>query len=216
MFSDNVLLKDDINIPVCYDNLLNKFYNLTLKYGQINYESYNKSDFKQNNKMLSINKKDSEKKYNDVVSEEYIKNNSDKKFGLETCTFKNKYIYRLLEEDRDNKQYTKLILCYKSGLKYGYIDEGKLSVVGRNNYYIVDEVNNLKILQKYLSLNFVELINQSLKFNSNFVDNIIWNFIPNILNFEEIRDVDVNDIDNDFINKLFKLTNDEIKIVNKQ
>lgn len=216
VFGDYVLLNDKNNIPVCYDNILNKLYNLTLKYGQINYVSYNKSDFKQNNKLLSINKKDCDKTINDVVDEEYIKNHKNKNYGLETYTFKTKYIYRLLDEDRDNKKYTKLILCYKSGLKYGYIDDGNLSVVGRNNYYIVDNIDNLKILQKYLNLNFVELINQSLKFNSNFVDKIIWEFIPNILNFDEIKNIkDVNEITNEFINKLFNFTEDENKIINK-
>ena len=97
----------------------------------------------------------------------------------------------------------------KTNLKYTFIDEkGNYSLVGTHKYYIIDKIENLKKIEKYFKFKIIHLINWSFKYSGNFVEDFVWNYIPNIL---KINDGNISE--NDFY-KLLKLTKDEIEIIN--
>ena len=66
------------------------------------------------------------------------------------------------------------------------------------------------MIKRYLEFNIFELLNQSLKFNSNFVDITIWDFIPNILNIKDFDKMSEQEF-----YKFIGLNTDKINIINK-
>ena len=66
------------------------------------------------------------------------------------------------------------------------------------------------MIKRYLEFNIFELLNQSLKFNSNFVDITIWDFIPNILNIKDFDKMSEQEF-----YKFIGLNTGEINIINK-
>ena len=192
LYKDKVLLNKDITTPLCYDTIINKLLILCNKYGLIKYYSYNKKSDNSNKVLQS-------------------KLNKNKVYGLETYTFKDGYIFKELTEKQDIINKPKLLLCYKSSLYNGLIDNGKYGICGRNNFYILnDNLEDLKVIKRYLEFKIFELLNQSLKYNSNFVDITIWDFIPNILNVKSYDKITEN-----IFYKMLNLTNDEINVIKK-
>jgi len=174
LYKDKVLLNKQITTPLYYDTIINKLLILCNKYGLIKYYSYNKKS-DNSNKILQS------------------KLNKNKIYGLETYTFKDEYIFKELIEKQDIINKPKLLLCYKSSLHNGLIDNGKYGICWRNNFYILnDNLDDLKFIKRYLEFKIFELLNQSLKYNSNFVDITIWDFIPNILNVKSYDKITEN------------------------
>lgn len=103
----------------------------------------------------------------------------------------------------------KIIFCHKSSLRNSFIDYGQFGILGENSFILDENEENLKLIKKYLEFKIFELLNKSLKYNCNYVDRTIWNFIPNILNINKSKNIN-NEID--FYN-LLNLTFEEINII---
>ncbi len=166
-YKDIVILNKTINTPLGYDNIFNKLLILVKKYGKIN--AYH-NNIKSSSKLLKL--KDLKK---------------NKIYGVEKYTIKDGIEFKELKSLFDNQNKSKLILANRMTLKYGFIDylngKGQYGISGRNNFYILDDnYNNLLKIKEYLESPLISLINYSLKYNGDFTETFIWDFIPDIRN----------------------------------
>ena len=197
-YYDKIILNPNYNIPLFNDKFFIKILNICNKYGTIKYNNYNKK-YVEGIKIYSPSL--------DNISQ-------NKCYAIETYTKSKGYLYKEINKEKykdiDIINKPKLILCHKSSLKYGYIDSGKYGISGRNNFYILnDNINDLKIIKKYLEFNIFEMFNKSLKYNDNYVDNLIWNYIPDILKIENYDKL----TEDDFYN-LCSFTEEEKEYIN--
>ena len=188
---DKVKIVNNYTNPMCFDNIIYKLYTLTKQTGKFNV--LHDCIKEKNNKEYTLNEL-----------------NKNKLYGINSYLIKeNKFMFKEVNTPHKNHNKSKIIMPNKTNLKYTFLDEkGNYSLVGTHKYYIIDKIENLKKIEKYFKFKIIHLINWSFKYSGNFVEDFVWNYIPNIL---KINDGNISE--NDFY-KLLKLTKDEINLIN--
>lgn len=109
-------------------------------------------------------------------------------------------------------QQTKLVLPHKM---YGfpYLDkEGSYGICNRDNYVIMDNMDNLNIIKEFLSTKTALYIYESTRYRMKYLEKYAFEFIPNILNMSDlIKNRPLND---DNIGLYFGFDTDDIKNIN--
>ena len=183
---------------------LNNNYSLPLGYFNI-FNKLNKFINENNLKLEYFNKvvKGEDKKY--IIND--INNiNINDNYGIDTYTLKDGYVYKKMIKKHIDTDKRKLIICNKRSFKGCFIDNGNIGLVGTDKFYILG--NNLELLLKIFNFKFINLITEFTKYRQDFINNEVFNFIP------DIRKLNIKDITEEKLYKLLNLTEDEINIIN--
>jgi len=176
-------------IPTESINMMKKIFEFTKKYGALQ------------NKYSSCRNK---KEVSDTKSSEY-------KYPIINITYGNIGIkYSKINNNKTNEK--KLVLSNCSMGYPIYDNTGLLYASSSDNYLIYSNNNEyeLKQIQNYLYTNILFYLINITKTRQNFFDNKIFSIIPDITKITKEKD-----ITDDFLIKLFKLTTNDIKCLEK-
>jgi len=115
-------------------------------------------------------------------------------------------VKKAIEEHPDTTN-TKIIIANKASFAGAFIDNGTLSLTGNHKFYILGD--KLELIIKMLSFKIVDIIAHYTKYGQDFLDNESFTYLP------DIRKLKIKDIDEKHFYKLIGLTQDEIKLVDK-
>ena len=72
----------------------------------------------------------------------------------------------------------KLIIANKATFDGAFIDEGKLSLTGNHKFYILGD--NLELIKKMLGFSVIKLLNNSIRYAMNFLEDAVFDYIPDL------------------------------------
>ena len=187
-------INNNHSLPFAYFKIFDKLFNITKKYGKFNILNKKIKGIGDKIEINKINKKE----INNYGIDTYLdKPNKEKQKGILVKKINKNDII----EEHKNK---KIIIANKSKLKYSIIDTVGYNICGNDNLYIINNnEDELKIIFDYFNSSLINFICKNMKYRGQFIEIFTFDFISNILNFEN----GLNDI-----LKLFN--NDEIKIIN--
>ena len=123
--------------------------------------------------------------------------------AIDTFTIKEGILVKKATEQHPDANKRKLIIANKRGFDGAFIDEGKLSLTGNHEFYILGD--KLEVVKKLLEFDISSVISDYLKYGQSFLDNGAFTYIP------DIRKLGIQDITEDEFYKLIGFTRQEIK-----
>ena len=128
-------------------------------------------------------------------------------YAVDTYTISEGILVKKANELHPDANKRKLIIANKRGFKGAFIDEGRLSLTGTEKIYILGD--NLELILKIMNFGISNMICDYTKYRMSFLEKEVCNYIP------DIRKLDMKDIDEKQFYKLIGLTQDEIKLFDK-
>jgi hypothetical protein len=187
--TSNEYLNKNYSIPLAYHSIFNKLINF----------------IETNNLKLEYSTK--------TVKSTGIKTKIPAKYKLEdmlaidTYTIKDGLMVKKMTEKHPDMETKKLIISNKSSFTGAFIDNGKLGLTGSDKTYIIGD--NLELILKMLKFKISDIISHFTKYRQDFLEKEVYSYLP------DIRKLGIKDIDEKQFYKLIKLTEDEIKLFNK-
>jgi hypothetical protein len=182
-------LNPKYSIPLAYHGIFNKLINF----------------IETNNLRLEFNTK--------TVKSTGTKTKIPSKYELEdmlavdTYTIKEGILVKKASDVHPDANKRKLIIANKASFNGAFIDEGKLSLTGNHKFYILGD--NLDLIMKMMSYKIVDIVGHYTKYGQDFLDNDAFMYLP------DIRKLKIEDINEENFYKLIGLTQDEIKLFEK-
>lgn len=127
--------------------------------------------------------------------------------AIDTYTIKEGIMIKKASETHPDANKRKLIIANKASFTGAFIDDGKLSLTGNHKFYIIGD--KLELIMKMLSYKIIDIIGHYTKYGQDFLDNEAFTYLP------DIRKLGIEDIDENKLYKLIGLTQDEIKLFDK-
>ncbi len=127
--------------------------------------------------------------------------------AVDTYTIKEGIMIKKTNEIHTDADKRKLIIANKASFNGAFIDDGKLSLTGNHKFYIIGD--KLELIMKMLNYKIIDIIGHYTKYGQDFLDNEAFAYLP------DIRKLEIEDIDENKFYKLIKLTQDEIKLFDK-
>ena len=127
--------------------------------------------------------------------------------AIDTYTIKYGLMVKKLEEEHPDMNKKKLIIANKSSFTGAFIDDGKLGLTGSDKTYIIGD--NLEIILKMLKFKISDIISHFTKYRQDFLEKEVYTYLP------DIRKLGIEDINEKQFYKLIGLTQDEIKLFDK-
>ena len=187
-------LNNNYSLPLGYFNIFNKLNSFIIN-NNLKLEFKNKV-VKSEDKKIIINNLNNIK----------LKDN----YGINTYTLDKGYEFKKMLKKHADSDKTKLIIPNKCSFKGCFIDNGNIGLVGTHKYYILGD--NLEILLNMLNYKFINLICEYTKYSQDFVDNEVFNFIPDI---RKLKNINYDNLTEEYFYNLVGFNKDEIKIINK-
>ena len=187
--TSNEYLNKDYSIPLAYHSIFNKLINF-IETNNLKLEYSNKTVKSTGTKT----KIPSKYKLEDMLA-------------IDTYTIKEGIMIKKASETHIDANKRKLIIANKSSFNGAFIDDGKLSLTGNHKFYIIGD--NLDLIMKMLSYKIIDIIGHYTKYGQDFLDNEAFTYLP------DIRKLEIKDIDEKTFYKLIGLTQDEIKLFDK-
>ena len=116
------------------------------------------------------------------------------KLNVTTYTIKEGLKVKRSNELHKDANKRKLIIANKRKIIGIFIDESKLGLATNHKYYILGE--NLELIKKILSFNFIKIVNSMTKYEMDFVNKEAFSYIP------DLRKLNINDISEEDFYKL--------------
>jgi hypothetical protein len=180
----NVYLSFNHSIPLCYHSIFNKLTRFIEKHNL--HLEYKTKTVKSVNPQIKIP----------------INITVDDMWAVDTFTIKDGLIVKKATEMHPDANKKKIIISNKSSLRGSFIDEGILGLTGNHKFYILGQ--QLNLIYKLLNFKIIDIICQYTKYGQDFLDNEIFNFIP------DIRKLNLNDITEESFYQLIELSFEEI------
>ncbi len=187
--TSNEYLNKDYSIPLAYHSIFNKLINF-IETNNLKLE-YSTKTVKSTGTKTKI---PSKYKLEDMLA-------------IDTYTIKEGIMIKKTAETHPDANKRKLIIANKASFNGAFIDEGKLSLTGNHKFYIIGD--KLEIIIKMLSYKIIDIIGHYTKYGQDFLDNEAFTYLP------DIRKLGMEDIDEKQFYKLIGLTQDEIKLFDK-
>uniref|UniRef100_A0A6C0EB34 site-specific DNA-methyltransferase (adenine-specific) n=1 Tax=viral metagenome TaxID=1070528 RepID=A0A6C0EB34_9ZZZZ len=127
--------------------------------------------------------------------------------AVDTYTIKEGIMIKKTTEMHPDADKRKLIIANKASFNGAFIDDGKLSLTGNHKFYILGD--DLELILKMLKYKIIDIISHYTKYGQDFLDNEAFTYLP------DIRKLGTKDIDEKQFYKLIGLTQDEIKLFDK-
>ena len=182
-------LNKDYSIPLAYHSIFNKL---------IDYIEKNNCNLEYNTKTI---------KSSGAKIKLPNKYNFEDMYAIDTYTINEGILVKKAIEMHPDMKKCKLIISNKRGFNGAFIDDGKLSLTGTEKIYILGE--NLELILKIMKFKISNLICDYTKYRMSFLEKEVCNYIP------DIRKLGIKDIDEKQFYKLIGLTQDEIKLFDK-
>jgi hypothetical protein len=182
-------LNKDYSIPLAYHSIFNKLINF-IETKNLKLE-YSTKTIKSTGTKTKI---PSKYKLEDMLA-------------IDTYTIKEGIMIKKASETHPDANKRKLIIANKASFNGAFIDEGKLSLTGNHKFYIIGD--KLELIMKMLSYKIIDIIGHYTKYGQDFLDNEAFTYLP------DIRKLGIEDIDENKLYKLIGLTQDEIKLFDK-
>jgi len=187
--TSNEYLNKDYSIPLAYHSIFNKLINF-IETKNLKLEFSNKTV-----KSTGVKTKiPSKYKLEDMLA-------------IDTYTIKEGLMVKKITEKHPDMDKRKLIIANKSSFAGAFIDEGKLGLTGSDKTYIIGD--NLELIQKMLKFKISDIISHFTKYRQDFLEKEVYTYLP------DIRKLGIEDIDEKQFYKLIGLTQDEIKLFDK-
>ena len=189
----NFTLYKNIPIPLKFPSIVNKFLIMVRKYGHI--------------QVVKTNPLNSKIKLFDNFSQEH------EKINIQTCKLaKDKTPYLSFKYSYDNLPYSntpKLIMAHKMyGFPY-YDASGVYGISSRDNYLIINKTHDeFLLLKHFLSNELILFVFETTRYRMRYLEKYAFEYIPD---FTKIHNIDFKTN----IYKLFDITNEERKYINK-
>ena len=187
--TSNEYLNKDYSIPLAYHSIFNKLINF-IETKNLKLE-YSTKTVKSTGTKTKI---PSKYKLEDMLA-------------IDTYTIKEGIMIKKVSETHPDANKRKLIIANKASFTGAFIDDGKLSLTGNHKFYIIGD--KLELIMKMLSYKIIDIIGHYTKYGQDFLDNEAFTYLP------DIRKLDIEDIDEKKLYKLIGLTQDEIKLFDK-
>ena len=187
--TSNEYLNKDYSIPLAYHSIFNKLINF-IETNNLKLE-YSTKTVKSTGTKTKI---PSKYKLEDMLA-------------IDTYTIKEGIMIKKASETHPDSNKRKLIIANKSSFAGAFIDEGKLGLTGSDKTYIIGD--NLELIQKMLKFKISDIISHFTKYRQDFLEKEVYTYLP------DIRKLGIEDIDEKKLYKLIGLTQDEIKLFDK-
>jgi hypothetical protein len=187
--TSNEYLNKDYSIPLAYHSIFNKLINF-IETKNLKLE-YNTKTVKSTGTKTKI---PSKYKLEDMLA-------------IDTYRIKDGLMVKKITEKHPDMDKRKLIIANKSSFAGAFIDEGKLGLTGSDKTYIIGD--NLELIQKMLKFKISDIISHFTKYRQDFLEKEVYTYLP------DIRKLGIEDIDEKKLYKLIGLTQDEIKLFDK-
>jgi len=187
--TSNEYLNKDYSIPLAYHSIFNKLINF-IETKNLKLE-YSTKTVKSTGTKTKI---PSKYKLEDMLA-------------IDTYTIKEGIMIKKTSETHPDANKKKLIIANKASFTGAFIDDGKLSLTGNHKFYIIGD--KLELIMKMLSYKIIDIIGHYTKYGQDFLDNEAFTYLP------DIRKLGIKDIDEKKLYKLIGLTQDEIKLFDK-
>lgn len=187
--TSNEYLNKDYSIPLAYHSIFNKLINF-IETKNLKLE-YSTKTVKSTGTKTKI---PSKYKLEDMMA-------------IDTYTIKEGIMIKKASEIHPDANKKKIIIANKASFTGAFIDDGKLSLTGNHKFYIIGD--KLELIMKMLSYKIIDIIGHYTKYGQDFLDNEAFTYLP------DIRKLDIQDIDEKQFYKLIGLTQDEIKLFDK-
>jgi hypothetical protein len=187
--TSNEYLNKDYSIPLAYHSIFNKLINF-IETKNLKLE-YSTKTVKSTGTKTKI---PSKYKLEDMLS-------------IYTYTIKEGIMIKKASETHPDANKRKLIIANKASFNGAFIDECKLSLTGNHKFYIIGD--KLELIMKMLSYKIIDIIGHYTKYGQDFLDNEAFTYLP------DIRKLEIKDINELEFYKLIGLTQDEIKLFDK-
>ena len=128
-------------------------------------------------------------------------------YSVETYRIKDGIQVKKMISVHPHQKDNKLIIANKASYTGCFIDNGRLGLSGNDKFYILDTVQNLQKIQKYLLSNLGSITSHFTKYRQDFLDECSFDFVPN-----------VGEIDYETLDELYHLigfSNEEIECIQK-
>jgi hypothetical protein len=182
-------LDPQYSIPLAYHNIFNKLINF----------------IETNNLKLEYNTKTV--KSMGIKTKIPLKYNVEDMLAIDTFTIKDGLMVKKACEKHPDINKRKLIIANKSSFIGAFIDDGKLGLTGSDKTYIIG--NNLELILKMLKFKICDIISHFTKYRQDFLEKEVYTYLP------DIRKLGIEDIDEKQFYKIIGLTQDEIKLFDK-
>jgi len=187
--TSNEYLNKDYSIPLAYHSIFNKLINFI------------------ETKNLKLEYSTKTVKSTGTKTKIHSKYKLEDMLAIDTYTLKEGIMIKKTTETHPDANKRKLIIANKSSFNGAFIDEGKLSLTGNHKFYIIGD--KLELIIKMLSYKIIDIIGHYTKYGQDFLDNEAFTYLP------DIRKLGIEDIDEKQFYKLIGLTQDEIKLFDK-
>jgi hypothetical protein len=127
--------------------------------------------------------------------------------AIDTYTIKEGLMVKNITEKHPDMNKRKLIIANKSSFAGAFIDDGKLGLTGSDKTYIIGD--NLELIQKMLKFKISDIISHFTKYRQDFLEKEVYTYLP------DIRKLGIEDINEKQFYKLIGLTQNEIKLFDK-
>ena len=122
-------------------------------------------------------------------------------WAVDTFTLKDGIIVKRASEKHPDMEKRKLIIANKRGFRGAFIDNGRLSLVGSDKFYILGD--DLESIQRFMTFDISVMISDFLKYRQSFLEKEVFNYIP------DIRKMGLQNIKEDAFYDLIGLTQEE-------
>ena len=187
--TSNEYLNKDYSIPLAYHSIFNKLINF-IETKKLKLE-YSTKTVKSTGTKTKI---PSKYKLEDMLA-------------IDTYTIKDGLMVKKMSEEHPDMKIKKLIISNKSSFTGAFIDDGKLGLTGSDKTYIIGD--NLELILKMLKFKISDIISHFTKYRQDFLEKEVYTYLP------DIRKLGIEDIDEKQFYKLIGLTQDEIKLFDK-
>jgi hypothetical protein len=191
------------NLTTTSNEYLNKNYSIPLAYHSI----FNKLIHFIETKNLKLDYSTKTVKSTGTKTKIPSKYKLEDMLAIDTYTIKEGVMIKKTTETHPDANKRKLIIANKASFNGAFIDDGKLSLTGNHKFYIMG--NNLELIIKMLGYKIIDIIGHYTKYGQDFLDNEAFTYLP------DIRKLGIKDIDEKQFYKLIGLTQDEIKLFDK-
>lgn len=119
------------------------------------------------------------------------------KWAVDTITKKEGILVKKVETIHKDGDKRKLIIANKLSLYGAFIDDGKLSLCGKNKFYILGD--NLELILKILNFKVMDMLVTNTKYNQSYINKEVFEFIP------DLRKLGITDITEEEFYKLVRI-----------
>jgi len=187
--TSNEYLNKDYSIPLAYHSIFNKLINFI------------------ETKNLKLEYSTKTVKSTGTKTKLPLKYNLEDMLAIDTYTIKEGIMIKKASVTHPDANKRKLIIANKASFNGAFIDNGKLSLTGNHKFYIIGD--KLELIMKMLSYKIIDIIGHYTKYGQDFLDNEAFTYLP------DIRKLEIEDIDENKLYELIGLTQDEIKLFDK-